>query len=452
MSAAQVQAGADADADVATYLDAALAVLRAAGCGGMVYCQRRSEWSARVRQGAIERIESALTGGMTVTALNTGNRGASATSTEVSLASARQVAAQAVELSAWSDVDEWRGLPPAQECGVAGGDLQLSDPGYADTDHQRLVDAAIAAERSAFAVDPRISLSHRSGASASRSQVWVTSTAGVAMQRSGTSFGFHATVVAKSAAGERQSGSWHTSARMRGALRSAQEVGAEAGRRAVRGFDWRRIPSGAGRVLLHRDVASQLLGTLAQAVSGGLVFRGATFLAGKLGAMIASPQVTITDAPLLPGHLGSRPCDGEGVRARTVTAIDQGRLASYLVDGYAARRLQHPYTGHEGGVSNWQLQPGQASFEDLLHELGTGLLVSGFQGFGVDLASGSFSKGITGFWVEQGRISHPVQEVTVAGSLPQLLMGIRTLGNDPLEQTRVSAPSLIIDGFTVGGT
>jgi len=437
---------------VAPCLEAALAVLSAAGCGGMVYCHRRSEWSARVRQGAIERIESALTGGMTVTALNSGNRGASATSTVVSLESARQVAEQAVALSAWSDVDEWRGLPPGEECGMAGGDLQLSDPGYGDADHERLVDAAIAAERSAYAVDARICLSHRSGASASRSELWVGSTAGVALERAGTSFGFHATVVAKSAAGERQSGSWHTSARTLAGLRSAAEVGAEAGRRAVRGFDWRRIPSGSCRVLLHRDVASQLLGTLAQAVSGGLVFRGATFLAGKLGAVIASPAVTITDDPLLPGRLGSRPCDGEGVRSRVVTVIAQGRLLSYLVDGYAARRLTHPYTGHEGGVSNWSLAAGQASFEDLLRELGTGLLVTGFQGFGVDLASGSFSKGVSGFWVEQGRISHPVQEVTVAGSLPELLLGIRTVGNDPLEQARISAPSLIIDGFTIGGT
>ena len=441
-----------AQPEVAPFLDAALAVLSAAGCAGVVFCHQRSEWSARVRKGATERIESALTGGMTVTALNTGNRGASATSTVVSLESARQVAAQAVELSAWSDVDEWRGLPPAQECGVAGGDLQLSDPSYGDADHERLVDAAIAAERCAFAVDARISLSHRSGASASRSQVWVASTAGVASQRSGTSFGFHATVVARSAAGERQSGSWHSSARSLAGLRSAAEVGAEAGRRAVRGFDWRRIPSGPCRVLLHRDVSSQLLGTLAQAVSGNLVFRGATFLAGKLGAVIASPVVTITDAPLLPGHLGSRPCDGEGVRSRTVTVIEQGRLASYLVDGYAARRLAHPYTGHEGGISNCSLQVGQASFEDLLQELGTGLLVTGFQGMGVNLANGSFSKGISGFWVEQGRISHPVQEVTIGGSLPDLLLGIRTVGNDPLEQSRVSAPSLIIDGFTVGGT
>jgi len=442
----------DAQSDIAPLLAAALGVLTAAGCGGMVSCHLRSEWSARVRKGSVERVESALTGGISVAALNTGNRGATATSTVLSLETARQVAAQAVELSAWSDVDQWRGLPPAEECGLAGGDLQLSDPSYVDDVHAELVRDAISAESSAYAVDSRISMSHRSGASASRSQLWVASTAGVTIQRAGTSFGFHATVVARSASGERQSGGWYTTARTLSALRCAQDVGAEAGRRAVRGFDWRRIPSGACRVLLHREVASQLLGTLAQAVSGGLVFRGATFLAGKLGTAIASSAVTITDAPLLPGRLGSRPCDGEGVRSRTLTVIDEGRLDSYLVDGYAARRLHHPYTGHEGGISNLLLQPGQASFEELLLELGTGLLVTGFQGFGVDLASGSFSKGISGFWVEQGRISHPVQEVTIAGSLPELLQGIRTVGNDPLEQARVSAPSLIIDGFTVGGT
>jgi PmbA protein len=166
---------------------------------------------------------------------------------------------------------------------------------------------------------------------------------------------------------------------------------------------------------------------------------------------VASPLITVVDDPLIPRALGSRPCDGEGVRSRLTSVIEKGRLASFLVGGYSARRLKHPYTGHEGGTSNLRLLPGESSLDDLLRQMGTGLLVTKFNAGGVDLPSGSLSKGASGFWVENGAIVHPVQEITVAGNLKDLLRNIRAVGNDPMQQTSVSSPSLLLEGVTVGG-
>jgi PmbA protein len=432
-------------------IDAALDELRRAGCAGAVRAHRSSNWSARVRKGAIEKIESSQSSGLRVTAYGAGNRHAGCATTETTESAARELARRAAELCAFGDADEWAGLPPAAECGLVGGDLRLEDAGYGEADHERLARAAIEAETAAFAVDPRITNSHRSGASAHRGESWMATTDGVRVRRRGTSFGYHAVVVAQDQAGERQTGSFWTGGRHRDRLKSSVEVGREAGARAVRGYGWKQVPSGPTRVLLDRDVASELLGILAGAVAGGAVYRGSTFLAGKLGQAIAAPGVTIVDDPLIPGEYGSRACDGEGVRSRRLAVIEQGRLASWLVDGYAARRLKHPYTGHDGGCSNLRLLPGEASFADLTRELGDGLIVYDTHGHGVNLANGTISKGVSALRVEGGKVTHPVQEVTIAAKLADVLMGIRAIGDDPLDQHAVSSPSLLIDGFTVGG-
>lgn len=431
-------------------IDLALAELKAAGVAGEVAAGRSEEWSAQIRLGAIETVQSAVTRGLRITAYAAGNRSATTTTADTDPAAVRRCAAKAVELAQWADPDPYAGLPPAQECGLAGPDLNADDPAYGGLDRDALVATVIAAERAAFAVDPRVRNGHRSSVRAARGQHWYASTDGVLVERAGTRYGYSVVVVAEDG-GEKQTGGWGTRARRLDRLRSAESVGREAGSRAVRGFGWRRMPSGPCPVLFDREVASELLDTLASAVMGGAVYRGSTFLAKGLGGMVASPAVTVVDDPLVPDALGSRPCDGEGVRSRRVAVVEQGRLASFLVNAYAARRLAHPFTGHDGGTSNLLLQPGSASRDDLLRELGDGLYVTDLHGFGIDLASGTYSKGASGFRVEGGRLTHPVQEVTIAGNLRDLLPGIRAVGDDPLDEASTSAPSLLIDGFTVGG-
>ncbi len=431
-------------------IDIAIAELTRRGVSGEAALGRAESWKAQVRLGEVEQVEGATTRALRVTALAEGGKRGSASISDITPDAVRACAAKAVELALYGDADEWVGLPPAEECGEVAGDLHTDDPAYATLDRDALLQNVIAAERTALDLDPRITNAHRSSTRASRSQLWYGSTAGVRVQRAGTVFAYSVVVVAQSESGERQTGGYGTHARHLSNLWTSDHVGREAGQRAIRYYGWRKPPTGPCRVVFDSESASDLLGIVLSGCVGGAVYRGSTFLAGRLDQMIASDQVTIVDDPLLPRATASRSCDGEGVRSRRTVVVDQGKLSSYLVDGYAARRLHHPYTGHDGGATNVRLVPGSASLADLLREIGTGLLVHDLHGFGIDLTSGNYSRGVSGFWIENGAIAYPVQEATIAGNLKDLLPGIRAVGNDPLQQASVSSPSLLIDGFTVG--
>jgi len=427
----------------------ALAELKRAGVAGEAGAGRAEAWKAQIRLGEIEQVEGSTTRALRVTALAAGGRRGSASTSELSSEAVRACTAKAVELASFGDADPWVGLPPAEECGQAGGDLATDDPAYAALDRDALLQSTIRAERIALDADPRISNAHRSSVRASRAEHWYGSTDGVRVHRVGTVFGYSVTVVARDANGERQTGGYGSHARHLNELWSPDEVGREAGARAVRWYGWRTPPNGPFPVVFHHEAASDLLGTLISAISGGAVYRGSTYLANRLGTPVASDLITVVDDPLIPRASGSRPCDGEGVRSRRTTLVDAGRLNSFLVDGYAARRLSHPYTGHDGGATNVRLLPGTVAPAELLTAMGTGLLIHDLHGFGIDLVSGTYSRGVSGFWVENGIIAYPVQEATIAANLNDVLAGIRLVGNDPLPQSSISSPSLLIDGFTI---
>jgi len=432
-------------------IDVAITELKRLGAAGEVGAGYSEDWNAQVRLGQVETVQGSTTRGLRLTAYGDGNRSGATSITDVDAATVRSAVGKAVELARFGDPDQWAGLPKREECGVAAGDLALDDPAYATLDREALLAQVIDAERIAMASDPRITNAHRSSVRAGRGEHWYASTDGVFVHRTGTSAFYSVVVVAQDAKGERQTGGYGSRSRRMAGLKAAALVGQEAGRRAVRHFGWKPAPTGRYPVLFDHDVASSLLGSLASAVSGGAIYRGSSYLSGKLGELIANPAVTIVDDPLIPGGLSSRPCDGEGVRARRLTIVDAGRLQSYVVNAYAARRLAHPYTGHDGGCSNLLLLPGTHTRADLLRQLGTGLLVQDLHGFGIDLASGTYSKGVSGFWVDNGVITHPVQEATIAGNLKEIWPGIRAIGDDPLDESSVSSPSLLIDGFTIGG-
>lgn len=191
---------------------------------------------------------------------------------------------------------------------------------------------------------------------------------------------------------------------------------------------------------------------LAESLLGDAIFQRQSWCQGRRGGLLASPLVTVIDDPLLRRGPGSRRCDRDGVRSRPVDVLTTGILEHYLVSGYAARRIGHPYTGHQGGASNLRLRVGSASQDDLVREAGTGLLVTEFNGWAVDITSGTFSRGVSGFAIEDGRLTNPVQEVTVAGKLSDLWGGIRGVGNDPDPELAISSPCLLLEGFTVAGS
>jgi PmbA protein len=260
--------------------------------------------------------------------------------------------------------------------------------------------------------------------------------------------------------GERQRDGWYDASTNLARLATPESIGREAARRALRGVGWRRAPSGPAPVVFPPDLACDLAGTIASAVSASSVYRGGTYLADSLGERIASDVVTLTDDSTLPGRLGSRAFDGEGVRGRRTPVVVEGVLQSWLADTYSARRTSTSTTGNAArgpggppsvGSTNLVLAGGQRTQKELIGDVRSGLFVTSLFGFGVNLATGAWSRGGSGIWIENGEFAYPVQELTIAGDLPTLLGGVREAGSDLTWHGGCAAPTLLVEGLTVAG-
>jgi PmbA protein len=207
-------------------------------------------------------------------------------------------------------------------------------------------------------------------------------------------------------------------------------------------------------------VARALLGEICDAVNGDLIYRGASFLAGKLGQSVAGENVTVVDDGAMPGGFGSSPFDGEGVPTRRTVVIERGVLKSYLLNTYTARKLSLKTTGNAArglagtpgiGSGNFFLQPGGRTREQMIADVPDGLYVTEFLGFGGNLVTGDFSRGAGGLWIHNGELAYPVEEITVAGNLKDLLFHITEIGNDLEFRGATACPTIRVDGLTVAG-
>lgn len=435
---------------LADTLDLGISRMRAAGCSGTVAVSGSDGWEVLVREGKPEVVTS-ITGRIVQTTVYLGDGRIGGMSTgDCSESGVQQAVATAAGLAQVGDPDAWSQITPLEECGLAE-DPDIDDPEWAAFTPQLGIDLVIRGERAARACDPRVRLSESCRAHARRSSWMMASTTGMCVESHGTSTGMSISAIAQQGA-ERQAGERGTYARRWRELRSPEAVGREAGTRAFSKFGWKRTSTGAKRVILDYACASDFLSVLAGSLEGDAVVQRQTWCQDRRGSTLASPIVSVIDHPLLRRGPGSRRCDRDGVRSRPVQVISKGRLEHFLVSGYAARRIGHPYTGHQEGASNLRIQVGAAHLDDLVREARNGLLVTEFNGWGVDLTSGTFSRGISGYAIEDGRLTHPVQEATVAGNLSELWAGIRGVGNDPDLEQAISSPSLLLDGFTVAGS
>jgi PmbA protein len=206
--------------------------------------------------------------------------------------------------------------------------------------------------------------------------------------------------------------------------------------------------------------ARSLLGNLASCLSGYAVYRRSSFLAGRLGERVASELLGVIDDGRLPGALGSRPFDGEGLPTRRTVVMERGKLASYLLDSYSGRKLGLPSTGSAArsagsaplaAPTNLWIEPGTSSLEEMIAGTERGLLVTGLFGFGFNAVTGDFSRGATGAWIERGERIHPVEEITIAGNLAEMLTAIDAVGSELVWLGSVGAPALRIARMTVAG-
>ena len=357
--------------------------------------------------------------------------------------------------------DPHAGLPdPADLATNGAGDLSLDDPAVAALAPETAIAWAREAESAALAASPEITNSEGAEAGAEAGSVGYASSLGFASSYRGSHASLSVTPVGTRDGGM-QRDSWYTVHRHLSGLEAPARVGAEAARRTLRRLGARRAPTCQCPVVFDPETAATLLRHLAGAISGSALYRKMSFLLDQLGQPIASAAVTIVDDPLRPAGPASRPFDGEGVAQRRRTIVERGTLVSYLLDSYSARRLGLRTTGHASrgvgdapgaGPTNFHLTPGPHSPEAIIASVSSGLYVTELIGFGVNGVTGDYSRGAAGVWIERGELRYPVEEITIAGNLRDMLRDVEMVGNDLDPRTSVASPTIKIGKMTVAGT
>ncbi len=416
-------------------------------------------FDARVRGAEIDFVKQSRERGLGVRVFYGGRGGLSSATTRTNDLSpdvVASVAADAVALARATVPDPCAGLP---DDGFATDvpDLALFEPRDHPFDTEGRIQSAREAEAAAREVDPRIGDSDGSQVGASRTRVVYGNSAGFLADYESGRHSLMAESLARSPDGRMQRDFWYTSARSLAGLEPAANVGVKSARRALRKLGARRVPTCDAPVVFDPLVAPSLLRQLVGCLSGYSVYRGASFLAGRMGERIASPGVTVIDDGSRIGGLGSRPFDGEGLPTRRNLLVDGGRLRSWLLDTYAARKLGLVSTGNAvrgGGASttNLWLEPGTLSPETIVTSTPRGLYVTELIGQGFNPVTGDYSRGASGVWIENGELAFPVEEITIAGNLGEMLTEIDAIGNDLLWLGSTAAPTLRIARMTIAGS
>lgn len=418
------------------------------------------ELSAKVRLGSPELVEEAGTKSVALRVIRDHRVAITATS-DLTPAGIERCVADALMLVELSQPDPF--AAPADPSELETGalpDLDLFDPAVSSVDAAEAVRRATAAERAALSSDPRLSLSE--GATFSRS------TSAVAMVLStgftGTLRGSYASIVVspvvEDEGGKRRRGYYWSARRHLDQIEDGEAVGREAARRTLAKLGARKVKTCEAPVIFDADVARSLVGTFAGCILGGAIWRKSSYLLDREGTRVASDLVHLVDDPLMPRAPGSTPFDGEGLRSRRNVVVEAGTLRTYLLDCYSARKLGRASTGNanrSGGsigpsTTNFVMRGGDRSRDALIAETERGLYVTEMMGFGFNAVTGDFSRGASGFWIENGRFAHPVSELTVSSNLDAMLKGIDRVADDLELKTATAAPTFRVASMTIAGT
>ncbi|HUI44032.1 MAG TPA: metallopeptidase TldD-related protein [Terriglobia bacterium] len=421
------------------------------------------EFSTTIRLGQIENLKEAASKVLGLRVF-LGTRSASSYSSDFSAKSLERLVQRTIEMARVTSEDPANGLPEAGEMGRYPGDLQLYSPDVAELTAEERIAVARRAEQAALSSDPRIKNSEGSGVeTATGSKAYANSLGFVGSYRSSIT-----SVTVVPVAQEGQNGNvqmqrdyWYAVGRGAAALRDPESIGKQAAARALRRLGARKISTCRVPVVFDAETARSLVGHVFEAVRGDAIYRNASFLAGKLGERVAGENITVLDDGLRPGGFGSRPFDDEGVAPAVTPVLEAGVLRNYLLNAYTARKLNLRTTGNASrgvagppsvGPKNFYLRPGTQSPEDILRSVSNGFYVTELIGFGVNVVTGDYSRGAAGLWVENGELTYPVEEVTIAGSLQEMLNHVAVVGSDLEFRSALASPTLLVEGLTVAGT
>jgi PmbA protein len=444
--------------------DVVAQAMRTGASDAEVVVREGDEFSVTVRMGEVETLKESGSRGLGLRVF-LGKRSGSASTSDLTSEGIQQLVEGAVALARITEEDPFIGLPESDEFGVVPGDLHLYYEDVYSLPGPERIAWAKRAEAAALEADPRITNSNGGSFDASTGRKVLANSRGFVGGYRTSYAGVSAAPLAVDVNGHMQRDSWWSGARRIGDLESPEAIGKEAARRTLRRLGAKRMPTQQVPVVFAPEVARSLIGSVFEAASGDSIWRHASFLAGKLGEPIAAPGVTIVDDNfmLLPsgvGGFGSSPFDGEGLPSRRTVVVEQGVLRHYLLNTYTARKLGMKSThnasrglaGAPGiGSGNLYLEPGLLSPEEIISAIPAGLYVTSLMGFGINLVTGDYSRGATGLWIENGQLTHAVEEITIAGNLADMLRNVTAIGNDLVFRGSVASPTLRIDGMTLAG-
>jgi PmbA protein len=417
------------------------------------------EFSTVVRLGQVETLKESGSRAIGVRVFF-GQRAASTYSSDFSAAGIERMLKSALELAKITSEDPYAGIPEAAKLGSLSGDLDLYHQDVYSLPGSERIEYARRAERAALDSDARIKNSEGGSFDAASGRKVLANSHGFVGEFRRSYCSVAAVPIAQDDNGLMQRDYWFSVARSLAKLDSAEQVGKEAARRTLRRLGARKVKTADVPVVLDPMVASSMLEHIFEGVNGDSVYRGASFLAGKLGEKIAGTNVTVVDDGTIPGGFGTSPFDGEGIPTRRTVVIENGVLKSYLLNSYTAKKLGLETTANASrglagtpgiGPGNYFLQAGTKTPKQIISEIKDGLYVTEFLGHGANLVTGDYSRGASGMWIVNGELAFPVEEITVAGNLKDMFHNISEIGSDLEFRGSVASPTIRIDGLTVGG-
>ncbi|MGI9919103.1 metalloprotease PmbA [Vibrio owensii] len=404
--------------------------------------------SVSTRMGDVENVEFNSDGALGITVYR-GQRKGSASTSDLSEAAIEQTVLAALDIAQYTSEDPFAGPAPKEYMVKEVPGLDLFHPDAPDPDYAAQV--AIAAEKEALNYSDAIKQSDGASYDSHYGVKVYGNSHGLLASYASSRHSTSCCVIGVGQNGEMERDYSYTVARHRDDLWSPETVGRNAAEKTISRLDAQKLKTGKYPVMFAADVATGLIGHLVMAISGGNLYRKSSFLLDHLGKQVLPEWFNISERPHVLRGLASSPFDSEGVYTQDREIITDGVLATYLLTSYAARKMKMDPTGHAGGIHNWYVNSTGQNFEQMLKELGTGLLVTETMGQGVNVVTGDYSRGAAGFWVENGEIQYPVSEITIAGNLKDMFNQIVAVGSDVETRSQIQTGSILLDTMKVAG-
>ncbi len=421
---------------------------RAAGADQCeVTCNEDMGLAVNVRMGDVETVEATRDRGVSVT-VYVGQRKGSASTADLREDSLAATVTQACAIARHTEEDPCAGLADAALMASTLREFDSWHPAPFNADHA--IDVALACEAAGREIDARIANSDGASMNANASLSVYANSHGFLGAERATSYSAGCALIAGVGDAMQRDG-WFSVALAQADLESAEAIGRKAARRTLERLDPRQLPTGQVPVLFCAEMARSLIGSYIGAISGGALYRRASFLLDSAGTQVFPDWFSIEEDPFLPRGFRSAAFDAEGVATRQSMLVADGRVQRYVLGSYSARKLGLQSTANAGGVHNLEVKPNAGDLPSMLHAMQRGLLVTELMGQGVNMITGDYSRGAAGFWVENGEIAYPVDGVTIAGNLKAMFAGIEAVGSDVDPRSHLRTGSILVGRMTVAG-